>query len=93
MAPKKYTVRVDDFHDQWRYELATRALWGWGVSTAEFFRLSAEYVIRHHRGLKEVRRTIREQEKALRRRKRERELEERRAKREALKRWKGPGRG
>ena len=93
MTTKKYTVRVDDSHAQWRYEIAGRALWGWGVSTGEFFRLCAEYVIRHHRGLKEVRRTIRQVEAEMRREKRRRALEEKQAKQEALKRWKGPGRG
>ncbi|HTQ78568.1 MAG TPA: hypothetical protein VMM92_01120 [Thermoanaerobaculia bacterium] len=76
-SPKVYKVRIDDYHDQRRYELATRALWGWGVSVQEFFRLSAEYVIRHHRRLADVRRTIREEERVVRRRKRERERQER----------------
>jgi len=50
-------------------------------------------VLRHHRGLKEVRRTIRQVEAEMRREKRRRALEEKQAKQEALKRWKGPGRG
>src|SRR5262249_33156436 len=84
-SPKKYAVRIDDSHDQWRYELATRALWGWGTSVAEFCRLSAEYVLRHHRRLADVRHTIREEEKAMRRRKRERERRERAERRAATK--------
>jgi len=85
-SPKKYTVRVDDSHDQWRYELATRALWGWGTSVAEFFRLAGEYVIRHHRRLADVRRTIREEEREMRRRKRQRERAEKAARRPAKRR-------
>jgi hypothetical protein len=72
-SPYKYTVRVDDSHDQWRYRMATTALWGQSVDVPSFFMLCAEYVIQHHRGLKEVRRAIREREKELRRRKREKE--------------------
>src|SRR5882724_11626275 len=88
--PVKYTVTVDDDHAQWRYRIATTALWGQGVGVPEFLRLCAEYVIRHHRGLKEVRHTIRQVEAEMRKEKRRRALEEKRAKREALKRWKGP---
>jgi hypothetical protein len=90
MAPRKYTVRVDDSHAQWRYEIAARALWGWGVGLPSFFILCTEYVLRHHGGLKEVRRTIRQVEAEMRKEKRRRALEEKREKREALKRWKGP---
>ncbi len=39
-----------------------------------FFILAAEYFIRHNRGLKEVRRSIREREKELRRQKKKLEL-------------------
>jgi hypothetical protein len=87
--PVVYKVRVDDEFAQWRYHLATRALWGQGVRVESFFVLCVEYVIRHHRGLKEVRRTIRQVEAEMRRKKRKRAREDRAATRAALKAWKG----
>lgn len=91
--PQKFTVTIYDSHDRMRYRLATTALWGQSVGLPSFFILCAEYVIRHHRGLKEVRRQIRLHEAAMRKEKRRLAMEARRARREALKRWKGPGRG
>jgi len=88
-SPYKYTVRVNDDHDRWKYRIATEALWGQGVSVSSFFVLCAEYVIAHHRRLKEVRRTIRYVEREDRKRKRREQLAEKTAKREALKRWRG----
>ena len=84
-APQKFTVTIDDSHDRMRYRLATTALWGQSVGLPSFFILCAEYVIRHHRGLKEVRRQIRLQEAAMRREKR-RLQRERKAE---AKRWRG----
>ncbi len=63
-SPYKYTVRVDDSHDQWRYRMATTALSGQSVDVPSFFMLCAEYVIQHHRGLKEVRPAIQERERS-----------------------------
>jgi hypothetical protein len=77
--PVVYRVKVDDEFAQWRYRLATTALWGQSVSVESFFYLCVEYVIRHHRKLAAVRREIREEEKKLRRRKKERERAERAA--------------
>src|SRR5437660_12028706 len=57
--PVVYRVRVDDEFAQWRYRLATTALWGQSVRVEEFLWLCAEYVIRHHRQLAAVRREIR----------------------------------
>jgi hypothetical protein len=88
-SPMKYSVRVDDDHARWRYRIAAAAIWGESVSVASFFIFCAEYVIRHHRGLKDVRRTIRLVEAEMRKRKRREQLAEKRAKREALKSWKG----
>jgi hypothetical protein len=91
--PVVYKVRVDDDFAQWRYHLAAQALWGNGVRVESFFVLCAEYVLRHHRGLKEARRTIRQVEAEMRRKKRKRALEEKRARRAALKAWKGAKHG
>ena len=88
-SPRKYTVRVDDTHAQWRYRIATTALWGQSTRVEEFFRLSAEYVIRNHRRLAEVRREIREEEKKLRKQKKERERAERAAYRANPGMWNG----
>jgi hypothetical protein len=70
----RYTVRVDDDHARWRYRLASAALWGQSVGLPSFFILCTEYVIRHHRGLKDVRRTIRLVERELRKQKRRERL-------------------
>jgi hypothetical protein len=88
-SPEKFTVRIDDSHDRWRYRIAVNALWGEGISLPSFFILCAEYVLQHHRKLKEVRRIIRQRETAMRREKRLRQQEEKRERREAVKRWKG----
>src|SRR5437764_1030733 len=86
--PTVYKVQVDDDHAQWRYQIAAQAL---GMrQVAGFFVLCAEYVIRHHRRLAEVRRSIRGREKELRRQKRQRAREDKAATRAALKAWKGP---
>jgi hypothetical protein len=87
--PVTYKVRVDDDHAQWRYEIAARALLGQTASS--FFVWCAEYVIRHHRKLKEVRRTIRQEETEMRRRKRQKARERRAEDRRWRKPWKGPG--
>jgi heme exporter protein D len=92
-SPKRYAVRIDDPHTRWRLRIAAAALWGHGVSIPSFLVLCAEHVIRHHRGLKEVRRTIRQVEAERRRKKRKRALEEKRAKQAALKAWKGAKHG
>jgi hypothetical protein len=64
-SPYRYTVRVDDDHDRWKYRIAAQAL---GMQeVASFLVWCAEYVIRHNRRLKEVRRSIRYVERDLRR--------------------------
>ncbi len=85
-SPHRYTLRVDDDHARWRYRLAAS---GFGMQVPDFFIFCTEYVIRHRRELKEVRRTIRLKEAAMRREKRRRQLEDKRERREALKRWRG----
>ena len=78
-SPHKYTVRVDDDHDRWRYKIAATAIWGQSVDVPSFFIMCTEYFIRHHRKLAVVRRAIREREKELRRQKVARERAERAA--------------
>ena len=39
---------------RWRYRIAATALWGQSAGIPSFFILCTEYVIRHHRGLKEA---------------------------------------
>src|SRR5207248_7564326 len=63
--PVVYRVKVDDEFAQWRYRIATTALWGQSVRVEEFFWLCAEYVIRHHRQLAAVRREIRLKEREM----------------------------
>jgi hypothetical protein len=92
-GPYTFKVTVNDSHDEWRYKIASAALWGQSTSIGEFFRLSAEYVLRHHRQLAEVRRKIREEERALRRIKKRREREDRAARRDAEERWRRSHRG
>lgn len=89
-SPKRYAVLIDDPHTRWRLRIAATALWGQGVCIPSFLLLCAEYVLRHHRGLKEVRRTIRQVEAERRREKRRRALEDKAARRAAVKAWKGP---
>jgi len=79
--PVTYKVKVDDSHQQWKYEMATRALYGWGVGVPSFFIWAAEYVIRHRREFLDVRHVIREREKELRRARRRKLREERAARR------------
>jgi hypothetical protein len=69
-TPEKFTVRIDDSHDRWRYRIAATALWGQNVGLPSFFILCTEYVLQHHRKLKEMRRIIRLRETAMRREKR-----------------------
>ena len=89
--PAVYRVEVDDTHNQWRYEVAAQAL---GVDeVSSFIRWCTEVVIRRNRLFKEARKVIRQRETELRRQRRKRAKEEKAARREALKRWKGPGRG
>jgi hypothetical protein len=64
-SPYRYNVRVDDDHDRWKYRIAAQALGMQEVSS--FLVWCAEYVIRHNRRLKEVRRSIRYVERDLRR--------------------------
>ena len=87
--PQKLTIKVFDDHARWRYRLAATALWGQSVGLPSFFVLCVEHVIRHHRGLKEVRRQIRQRETAMRREKRRIQQEDKRERREAAKRWRG----
>jgi hypothetical protein len=86
--PVTYKVRVDDSHAHWRLELAARALWG--QSVPGFLLWCAEYVLRHHRGLKEVRRAIRFKEREMRKAKRRRAREEKREKRATPNRGRRP---
>lgn len=71
--PCAYEVRIDDTHVQWKFRLASAALFGQTVGIPSFLLWCAEYVIAHHRELKEVRRTIREAERQIAREKRKRE--------------------
>ena len=73
--PFTYKVRLDDTHVQWKLRLACNALWGQSVSVSWFLLWCAEYVIAHHRELKEVRKTIREAEREIAREKRKRARE------------------
>jgi uncharacterized protein YegL len=75
-GPYTFKVTVNDSHDEWRYKIASAALWGQSTSIGEFFRLSAEYVLQHHRGLKNVRRAIRQAERQIKEDKRKRERED-----------------
>lgn len=70
--PCSYEVRIDDTHDQWKLRLASDALFGQSAGIPSFLLWCAEYVIAHHRELKEVRRTIREVEREKAREKRKR---------------------
>jgi hypothetical protein len=88
-SPTKFTVTVDDSHDCARYRLATTALWGRDVGVPSFFILCAEYVIKNHKKLKEVRRTILQAERELRKKKRREKLAEDKARKEAMARWRG----
>jgi hypothetical protein len=86
--PVVYKVEVDDTHNQWRYEVAARALGVNEVSSLIFW--CTEVVIRRNPLFKEARRIIRQRETELRRQRRKRAREERAARRAALKAWKGP---
>jgi hypothetical protein len=87
--PKKYPVLVNDSFDHWRYRITYCEIWGPGLGMPTFFILAAEYFIKNHRGLKEVRRTIRQVETGLRKKKRQAKLAEDKARKEAMARWKG----
>jgi hypothetical protein len=87
--PQKFTVTVDDSHDLMRYRLAATALWGQSVGLPSFFLTCAEYVIKNHKKLKEVRRTILQAERELRKKKRREKIAEDKARKEAMARWKG----
>jgi hypothetical protein len=80
--PRKYPVLVIDTFDQWRYRLAYEAIWGAGLGMPTFFILCAEYFIKHHRGLKEVRRTIQQVEREARKKKRREKIAEDKARKE-----------
>jgi hypothetical protein len=88
-SPTKYTVTVEDSHNQLRYRLATTALWGESVGLPSFFILCAEYVLKNHKKLKEVRRTLLQAERELRKKKRREKIAEDKARKEAVARWRG----
>ena len=75
--PAKVILHIYDTHDQWRYDIAGLALWG--QRPQSFFLYCANYVIGHHRHLKDVRRRIRVAEREIAKKKRlaARELAER----------------
>jgi hypothetical protein len=85
--PRRYVLIVDDTHNQSRYHGAAQAL---GMrETESFFLFAAEYVLARHRGLAELRATVRRLEKMMAEEKAKDEEREKAAKREALKRWRG----
>jgi hypothetical protein len=86
-SPTKFTVHVDDDHDRWRYRIAYSTIWGPGLDMPTFFILCAEYFIKNHRGLKEVRRTIRQVEREKRKKKRQEKIEEDKARKAQKERW------
>ena len=86
-SPTKFSVPVNDDHDRWRYRLAYSAIWGEAIGMPTFFILCAEYVIKHHRGLKEIRRTIQQVEREARKRKRREKIAEDKARKEQKARW------
>ncbi len=85
--PKKYPVLVNDSFDQWRYRITYYEIWGPGLDMPTFFILAAEYFIKNHRGLKEVRRTIQLARREKRKKKRREKLAEDKARREREARW------
>jgi hypothetical protein len=85
--PKKYPVPVNDSFDQWRYRIAYCAVWGPGLDMPTFFILCAEYFIKNHRGLKEVRRTIQQVRREARKRKRREKIAEDKARKAQKERW------
>jgi hypothetical protein len=85
--PKKYPVQVLDSFDQWRYRVAYEAIWGPGLGMPTFFILAAEYFVRHHRGLKEIRRTILQAERELRKKKRREKIAKDKDRKAQEERW------
>jgi hypothetical protein len=85
--PKKYPVLVIDSFDHWRYRIAYCEIWGPGLGMPTFFILAAEYFIKNHRGLKEVRRTIQQVEREARKRKRREKIAKDKAKKAQEERW------